>query len=96
MNATESKEIHVWAASRQRNKNCNNSNRDNNVKADLFGASPSPVSAGQFLGNVEHQTRIIHRNDDSPKVAPRTERDIAAMSVASFYDDENKEMDSDK
>lgn len=87
------------ASPQQTASSANYRHRDNDVEANLFGASDS-AAAGQSLdnNNVPYQTRIIQRDlrSDSPRKTQRTERDIAAMSVASMYDDENKEMDSDK
>lgn len=71
---------------------------DDDAEAHLFGASEP--TTGQTLYDVEHQLRTIQRGSSSEGASTppirRCERDIAAMSIASMYDNENKEMDSDK
>lgn len=83
-----------------RQRSCSASTLDPSYNAKqylLFGAS-NETGIDQSVDDVRYQNRAIQRelNADRPKQNLRIERDIAAMSIASMYDDENKEMDSDK
>lgn len=83
-----------------RQRSNSSSTLDPNYNAEknlLFGVSDE-TGINQSVDDVRYQTRAIHRdlNADRRKAHLRRERDIAAMSIASMYDDENKEMDSDK
>lgn len=73
-------------------------NDDDESQEHLFGTTVPIVE--QTLNDMQHQLRKIQReaNSEGEPTPPisRCERDIAAMSIASMYEHENKEMDSDK
>lgn len=83
---------------RQRSNSSSTLNPNYNAEKNLLFGVSDETGINQSVDDVRYQTRAIHRdlNADRPKANLRTERDIAAMSIASMYDDENKEMDSDK
>lgn len=90
LNSCDSREKVLLKASPRR-FNSSENKHENGIEA-FIEYNDHPVE------NTQHQSRIFYRSseDDRTKENSRKERDIAAMSVASIYNDENNDMDSDK
>lgn len=100
LNPSEYPERQIFGANPRSENRLNSARGYNDVSHDveenLFGATSPPIE--NILSNAQFQTRAIYRNLDNNSFGKdyKVDRDMAAMSVASIYDDENKEMEADK